>query len=97
MKYLIIAYLLNIADYLFTADLVRKFGVEIEANPIGRWLFENNIAGLFKIVVVGAMFVVLGYFIKRHPKYAWIVFIPLIMYGLVVLYHIIIIVYLWIH
>jgi hypothetical protein len=46
MTYVIISYLLNIIDYLFTAYWVHKFGIEIEieANPIGRWMFENNLS-----------------------------------------------------
>lgn len=95
MKYLIITYLLNIADYLFTADLVRKFGIEIEGNPFGRWLFENNIAGLFKIVVVGAIFAVIGYIIKKHPKAIIAAYILLGVFALLVIYHIVIAVMVW--
>ena len=68
---LIIAYLLNLIDYLFTAYWVHKFGIEIEGSPIGRWMFENNVAWAVKIFIVGGVFALLGYFIKRYPKYAW--------------------------
>ena len=87
---LIITYILNIIDYLFTLYWVRKFGIEIEGNPIGRWMFSHNIAWLFKIVIVGGIFAVLGVFIHRHPKSAYLAYIPLIVYALVVIYHIII-------
>lgn len=87
---LIIAYLLNIIDYLFTAHWVNMFGIDIEANPIGRWMFNHNVAWVFKILIVGGLFAVLGYFIKRYPKTAWTAFIPLVVYGLIVIYHIII-------
>ena len=86
---LLIAYLLNIVDYLFTAHWVRLYGLEIEANPIGRWMFENNIAGAFKILVVGVLFAVLECFIKRHPNTAWIAYILLVVYALIAGYHIV--------
>ena len=85
--HLIIAYLLNIIDYIFTAHWVRSYGIEVETNPFGRWLFENNVAWAFKILIVGGLFAVLGYFIKRYPKTAKIAYIPLVVYGLIVLYH----------
>lgn len=90
---LIIAYIFNVIDYVFTANWVRKFGIEIEGNPIGRWMFENNVAWVVKIFVVGLLFAVLGCFIKRSPKTAWISYIPLIVYGLIVIYHLVIFCY----
>lgn len=84
---IIIAYILNIIDYIFTTHWVRKFGIKIEANPIGRWMFENNIAWVFKIIIVGGLFAVLGYLIHQYPKYVWAAFIPLVVYGLAMLYH----------
>ena len=87
---LIIAYLLNIIDYLFTAYWVHKFGIEIEANPIGRWMFENNVAWVYKIFIVGGLFALIGYFIHREPKAAWVAFIPFVVYALIVIYHIVI-------
>lgn len=87
---LIIAYILNIIDYIFTAHWVRLCGIGIETNPIGRWMFENNVAWVFKILIVGVIFAVLGYFIHRRPQVSWVVYIPLAVYGLIVIYHIII-------
>lgn len=90
MPYLITAYALNIIDYIFTAYWVHKFGIEIEANPIGRYMFSHNIAWAVKIFFVGGLFALLGYFIKREPKAAWTAFIPLVAYALIVIYHIVI-------
>lgn len=89
---LITAYILNIIDYIFTAHWVRKFGVEIEANPIGRWMFSHDVAWVFKIFVVGVFFAVLGYFIKRNSKTVWVAHILLAVYALIVLYHIFILI-----
>lgn len=92
MAITIITYLLNIIDYIFTSYWVQKFGIEIEANPIGRWMLENNVAWVFKIFVIGGLFALLGYLLHRFPKYAWVGYIPLVVYGLVVLYHIVILI-----
>lgn len=88
MPYLITAYLLNIIDYIFTAYWVHKFGIEIEANPIGRWLFENNVAWVYKIFIVGGLFALLGYFIKREPKVVIAAYILLGVFAALTVYHI---------
>ena len=91
MPYLTTAYALNIIDYIFTAYWVHKFGIEIEGNPIGRWMFENNVAWVYKIFIVGGAFAVLGYFIKRVPKAVISAKILLVVYALIVIYHIVIV------
>lgn len=88
MRYLITAYLFNIIDYIFTAYWVHKFGIEIEANPIGRWMFENNVAWVYKIFIVGGLFALIGYFIHREPKAVISAKILLVVYALIVVYHI---------
>lgn len=52
---LIIAYVLNLFDLVMTNHWVRKFGVEIEGNPIGRWLYQSGIVYPVKIVGVGVL------------------------------------------
>ena len=85
---LIITYLLNIIDYLFTLYWVRKYGIEIEGNPIGRWMFSNNIAWLFKIVLNGVLLGAVGWYVHLRPERGWIAWICLCVYGVIVLYHI---------
>lgn len=85
---LLISYLLNIIDYLFTAHWVNLYGISIEGNPLGRWMFENNVAWVFKILIVGGLFAVLGYFIKRYRKAAIAAYIPLAVYTVIVIYHV---------
>lgn len=89
---LLIAYILNIIDYLFTAYWVRLYGIDIESNPVGYWMFENNIAWFFKFVVLGVIFLVLGYCIKLKPKLAWVSYIPFGVYSFLVVYHLIILI-----
>lgn len=93
MILLTFAYILNVIDYIFTAFWVQKFGIEIETNPIGRWMFENDLAGAFKILFVGALFALLGICILLKPKYAWVSIIPCVAYGAIVIYHLVIFFY----
>ncbi len=90
MKPLVTAYLLNIVDYLFTSYWVKLYGIEAEANPIGRWLFNNNMAWAVKIFAVGGLLAVMGVCIRKVPKAAWVAYIPLVAYGLLAIYHIVI-------
>jgi hypothetical protein len=91
MPYLITAYLLNIIDYIFTAYWVHKFGIEMENSPFGRWLFENDIVWLYKIIIIGVLFALMGFFVKKGCKSAIIsAKILLIVYGGIVVYHLII-------
>lgn len=91
---LIITYILNIIDYIFTAYWIKLYGTDIEANPIALWMFNHNVAWVFKIIIVGGLLAALGYLIYRNPKSAWATYIPLTVYGLIVLYHIGIAIYL---
>lgn len=91
---LFIAYLLNIIDYLFSAHWVNLYGVSIEGNPWGRWLLQNKAAFGFKFFFVGAFLAVMGACIRINPKLAPLGYIPLAVYGLVVVYHLGIYIYL---
>jgi hypothetical protein len=90
MIYLIIAYILNVIDYIFTSYWIAKFGIDIEVNPIGRWMFENNVSWVFKIIVIGLLFILLWHLIKKQPNAILVAYIMLGVYGFIVLYHIII-------
>lgn len=92
---LIIAYALNIFDYIMTARLVRQFGTDIERNPVGRWMIERNVAWAFKIVFVGVVCALIGYLIRKYPRYSWTAYIPLGVYGLLAVYHIILALKVW--
>ena len=85
---LLLTYLLNIADYIFTLYWVRKFGLDTELNPIGRLMFGQNVAWLVKIIVVGVLLGAVGWYVHRHPEDAYLAWICAIAYGILVLYHI---------
>lgn len=87
MSILFIAYALNVLDYALTAYWVRLYGTDIEANPLMRWAFENNIAWAVKIFAVGGLFALVGYLVKRYNKCAWAGKFLAVAYGLIVLYH----------
>lgn len=93
MTALIIAYALNVIDYLFTAYWVRRYGIDIEGNPLGRWMLENNAAWWIKIFAVGGLFAALGYLIRRYPRLAPAAYLPLCVYAVVVVYHVVLAVY----
>ena len=89
MVALLIAYALNVIDYLFTAYWVRLYGTEVEGNPLMRWAFENNIAWVVKIFAVGVPFSVIGYFIYKYPRTAWAGKILLVVFALLTMYHLV--------
>lgn len=85
---LIITYILNLIDYAFTLYWVRKYGIEIEGNPIGRWMFSHNIAWLFKIVLNGVLLGAVVWYVHRHPEDGYLAWICAAVYGCIVAYHI---------
>lgn len=89
MVALLIAYVLNVIDYLFTAYWVNLYGAEIEANPFMRYMFENNMAWIVKIFAVGVPFAVIGYFIHKYPRTAWAGKILLVVFALLTMYHLV--------
>ena len=92
--HLIILYIFNIIDYLFTTYWVHKFGTEIELNPVGQWLYNNNITWLFKIVIVGIALLIVGRRLDKSKNFSWIVYILLIPYSIIVLSEILTLLYL---
>ena len=89
MTSLLTAYLLNLIDYAITAYWVNLYGTSIEANPLMRWCFENNVAWAVKIFAVGGLFALVGYLVKRYNKCLWSGRVLLVAYAAVTVYHII--------
>lgn len=65
---LIIAYVLNLFDLAATTYWVNKFGLEIEGNPIGRWLYQTGAVYSVKIVGVGILLWILNHTVKHRDK-----------------------------
>ena len=89
MTALLIAYALNVVDYILTAYWVNLYGTEGEVNPFMRWCFEHDIAWAVKIFAIGGVFCVLGYLVKRYPYTAWSGYVLAVAYAIVVVYHIV--------
>lgn len=89
---LLITYALNLLDLFFTTRLIRKYGVEVEANPIGRWLYETGAVYVVKIVGVGLLLLVLYFTLKAKPSWGWVSWVLLAVYGALALYHIVILI-----
>ena len=88
---LAITYIFNLIDLIATMYLVSLFGLSVEGNPIGRWLIQTNLVYPFKIVVMGGLLLAIGLLGKIDKKYASALsWITLMIYTLVVLYHIVI-------
>jgi hypothetical protein len=79
----------NTFDLLFTLFLVSLFGLEIEANPIGRVMLSNPILLFISKIVVVNLFLLLLYKFRNFRLArvgSWIVFI---VYGCLTLYHLV--------
>lgn len=85
---LVLAYLLNVTDYFFTKYWVTRYGIDAEFNPIGRWMFATGLAGFVKIFLLGGLFILLGYLVKRQPKARAASYLVVCVYGIVMAYHI---------
>ena len=90
---LLLTYLLNLFDLAMTTLWVKLYGIEAEANPIGRWLFESDMAWAVKIFAVGGLLAVMGVCIRKRPRLAPVAYIPLVVYGVIAVYHVILFVY----
>jgi TRAP-type uncharacterized transport system fused permease subunit len=85
---LIITYLLNLFDLICTMHLVKRFGIEIEANPIGRWMIQNGSIYAVKIGVIGVALFVLYRCLMKWQKWKWTSWLVLAVYAILAIYHI---------
>ena len=83
----LIAYLLNVFDAIATWVWFTRYGIEIELNPVGRWLLENGFMWGFKLGVVGLLLLFL--YANRNTTAsvigAWVV---LIVYACICVQHV---------
>jgi hypothetical protein len=82
---LIAIYILNIIDYLQTAYGIQMLGLDIEANPIGRFCFEHNCALAVKLIGVLIILLIIGFItIKIEPRYICLSFAIFVIYMIIV-------------
>ena len=84
---LIITYIFNLIDYLQTAYAIKHFGLEVELNPIARFLFEHDCASVFKIIVPAILLISLGFIVKIERKQIWNVYIICMLYFLLIMHN----------
>lgn len=83
---LIVIYILNIIDLIATMLLVKRFGIQIEGNLIGKWLIETNLVWFVKIFIVGVA--LLGLYKLQESKTANTAStVILVVYSILVIYH----------
>lgn len=92
---LLIAYVFNILDLIFTTVWVKKYGIDIEANPIGRFLYKTKAVYAVKTIGLGAIFFGLYKLLSLYPKWSWTATVILVVYALLTVYHILIAIKLW--
>ena len=74
-------------DVIFTAMFIKKFGIEIEANVVGRFLFQHPVS-LILVKILSSLAVV--WLAKTNSKLAEIsLMIIFIIYSLIIVYHLI--------
>ena len=81
---LITIYILNLIDYWQTMWAVHLWGIGCEANPIGRYLIENDYIATVKITIVPILLIVLGAIVRKQRWLAWMVNVLLTYYGIIV-------------
>lgn len=86
---LIIAYLLNLFDLICTNYWISLYGLSVEGNTIGRWLYQNRLAVPVKVFGVGGLLIVLYHALKKHPKWNWTSWLLLAVHSVLAIYHII--------
>ena len=74
-------------DVIFTAIFIKKFGIEIEANVVGRFLFQHPVS-LILVKILSNLAVV--WLAKTNSKLSEIsLMIIFIIYSLIIIYHLI--------
>lgn len=81
-------YALNLFDLLATTMWVNSFGISVEGNPIGRWLYGQGLVYPVKILLVGGLLIVLYFALKACPRWRWVGGLLLSVYGVLAIYHV---------
>lgn len=84
---LIITYIFNLIDYVQTACAISHFGLSAELNPIVRFLFKHNCAGIVKLIVPIIILVIIGFMVKAEKKNIWAVYVLAAIYFLIILHN----------
>jgi hypothetical protein len=80
-------YALNVFDLIATTVWVMWFGVDVEANPFAKWMYQNNSIYVVKALVVAAGLYLLNKLIPKHPKYECLTWVLFVVYAAIAIYH----------
>ena len=86
----IVACILNALDVLFTVYLVNKYDIDIELNPVGKWLITSKYGLIIKIIVVSLLVILLYTLKTKYPLARYALLFLLIVFSLLTVYHLII-------
>lgn len=87
----IVTCILNALDALFTLYLVNKYDIDIELNPVGKWLIASKYGLIIQKIIVVSLLVVLLYTLKtKYPLARYALLFLLIVFSLLTVYHLII-------
>ena len=81
---LIILCALNLVDYVQTMYAVQNLGINVEVNPIGRFLIESGYGWIPKLIIVPLALLVVGYIIYIDRRFKFVVYFLLLLYGFVI-------------
>lgn len=86
----IITCILNALDVIFTVYLVNKYDIEIELNPVGKWLVMSNCGIIIKIFVTSLLVMLLNALKSKYPFARYALMLLLIVFSILTVYHLII-------
>ena len=87
---LIIICVLNFIDYQQTMYAVNVFGVDVEGNPIARFLIDNNLGYIVKLILTPILLVIIVWIVHCDRRQRWVVYALLAWYSGVVVHNFII-------
>lgn len=86
----IITCILNAIDAIFTVYLVNKYDIDIELNPVGKWLITTNYGIIIKIFVTSLLVMLLYSLKSKYPLARYALIFLLIVFSILTVYHLII-------
>ena len=86
----VVTCILNALDAIFTVYLVNKYDINIELNPIGKWLITSNFGIIIKIFVTSLFVMLLNALKSKYPLARYALMLLLIVFSILTVYHLII-------
>ena len=84
---LVIIFILNIIDYFQTIYGVKHIGLEVESNPIARFLLKHNLGWIPKFILVPASLIIMGILANIYKWTLWFILTLFGLYAYMVIYN----------